>query len=381
MMTRDSYLARGVASVAVAVSLIVAGCKGKSDGARAELAPPSDSAVEISPTNVAVLAQEEIRSGPIISGALSPRREATIRAEVGGSVLQTFAEKGQAVASGASLARIDDAAVRDAYLSARSGVTSAQSAAELAKRNVERAEKLAGAGAISDRDLEQARLSLTSAQSQLADATARMAAAQKQLAATQVRAPFSGVITDRPINAGDVVTPGSALYSMMDPAAGMKFEAAVAAEQLGDLRVGAPVQFRVHGYPNRVFTGTVERINPAADPTTGQIALYVGIPNARGLVSGLYAEGRVGTTAKMALTAPLNAITTSGDTSFVMRVKQGRVQRLPVQIGIRDEEGERAEIIGPVSAGDSVLVGAAVSISPNALIRVQPIGDNPAVRR
>jgi RND family efflux transporter MFP subunit len=362
------------------LALTAAGCKNKSDGARAEIAP-ADSAVEISPNNVAVLVLDEIRSGPIISGALSPRREATIRAEIGGSILQTYAEKGQAVARGALLARIDDAAVRDMLLSARSGSASAQSAAQLARRNVERAEKLVAAGAISDRDLEQARLSASTAQAQLADARARVAAAQKQVDATQVRAPFAGVISDRPVNAGDVVTPGTALYSMMDPAGGMKFEATVAAEQMSGIRVGAPVRFRVHGYVGRVFNGAIERVNPVADPTTGQIAIYVGVPDARGLVAGLYAEGRVGSQAKMALTAPANAITTSGDTSFVMRVKQSRVQRVPVQIGVRDEEGERVEVAGAVAAGDTVLVGAAASISPNSLIRIQPISDNPAARR
>ena len=366
--------------VVLAATLLTTACKGRSDGARAEVAP-ADSAVAISPTNVAVIVHEEIRSGPIVSGALSPRREATIRAEVGGSILQTYAEKGQRVARAALLARIDDAAVRDVYLSARSGVASAASNAGLARRNVERVEKLGAAGAVSDRDVEQARVNATMAESQLADARARLAAAQKQLAATQVRAPFGGIVSDRPVNAGDVVSPGAALFSMMDPAAGMKFEAAVAAEHLRDVHVGAPVQFRVHGYIGRVFSGTIERINPAADPTTGQIAIYVGIPNASGLVAGLYAEGRVGSRAKMTLTAPANAITTSGDTSFVMRVKQSRVQRVPVQIGVRDEEAERVEVIGSVAAGDTVLIGAAASISPNSLIRIQAIRDNPAARR
>lgn len=367
------------AALVVIAALFTTGCKAKSDGARAET--PADSAVELSPANVTTLVQEEIRSGPIISGVLSPRREATIRAEVGGSVLQTYAEKGQPVPAGAVLARIDDAAIRDQYLSAKSGVTSAQNAYELAQRNLERAQKLAAAGAIADRDLEQARLNAMTAQSQLADAGARFAGAQKQLAATQVRAPFSGIISDRPVSAGDVVAPGAPLFAMMDPSAGMRFEATVSANELGGLRVGAPVQFQVHGYPGHVFTGRIERVNPSADPTTGQIAVYVGIPNARGLVSGLYAEGRVGSQAKMALTAPLNAITTSGDTSFVMRVKSGHVERVPVQVGVRDDQMERAEVIGNLAPGDTILVGSAVGLSPNSQVRVQAITDQPATRR
>ena len=359
----------------------LAACKGKKADDNNTAAAPVDSAVELSPTNVTVVTQEEIRSGPVISGSLLPRREATIRAEIGGSVLQTYADKGQAVGAGQVLARIDESAIRDQYLSAKSGVTTAENARALAQRNLERAQKLAAAGAISDRDLEQARLGAETAQSQAADAAARFAGAQKQLQNTQVRAPFNGVISDRPVNAGDVVAPGALLFTMMDPSSGMKFEAAVSADQLAGVRPGAPVQFRVHGYPGRLFTGRIERINPSADPTTGQISVYVAVPNTAGLVSGLYAEGRVGAQSKVALTAPLNAITANGDTSFVMRVKGGRVQRLPVQVGVRDEEMERAEIIGPVQPGDTILIGAAASISANSLVHIQAISDQPAVRR
>lgn len=371
---------RHAAGLILVTALFTSACKGKSEMVDAKVIA-ADSAVEISPANITIVVQEEIRSGPVISGALSPRRGAMIRAQIGGSVLQTYAEKGQPVRAGTVLARIDDAAIRDQYLSAKSGVTSAQNAAELAQRNLERAQKLAAAGAIAERDLEQARLNAMTVRSQLADAGARFAGAQKQLAATQVRAPFSGIISDRPVSAGDVVAPGAPLFAMMDPGAGMRFEAAVAANQLGGLRVGAPVQFRVHGYPGRVFSGQIERVNPSADPTSGQIAVYVTIPNAPGLVAGLYAEGRVGSEAKITLTAPLNAITMNGDTSFVMRVKGGRVERVAVQVGVRDEQMERVEVIGSVAPGDTLLVGAAVGISANSLVRVQAITDQSATRR
>jgi RND family efflux transporter MFP subunit len=365
--------------LAAALALQALACKGEQESRAEERG--ADAAVEISPSNIALVVHEEIRSGPTISGALAPRREAEIRAEIGGSVLQVYADKGQPVGRNALLARIDDSAVRDSYLSARSTVSAAKNAGALARRNLERAQALSEAGAISDRDLEQARLNAMTAQSQLADANARLAAAQKQLDATQVRAPFAGVISDRPVNAGDVVTPGSALFTMMDPASGMKFEAAVPPEEFAGLRVGAPVQFRVNGFPGRVFNGSVERINPTADPATGQIGVYVGVPGTAGLVGGLYAEGRVGSRAKFALTAPLNALITSGDTTFVMRVKASRAQRVQVRVGIRDEETERAELIGQLAAGDTLLVGAAASISPNSPIRVKAIADRPNAAR
>jgi hypothetical protein len=71
----------------------------------------------------------------------------------------------------------------------------------------------------------------------------------------------------------------------------------------------------------------------------------------------------------------------NGDTSFVMRVKQGRVERVPVQIGVRDEQMERAEVIGSLAAGDTILIGSAVGISPNSQVRVQSINDQSAAQR
>ena len=77
--------------------------------------------------------------------------------ELGGQILETAVEAGQRVSRGQLLIRIDDAGVRDTYLSARSGVTAARSAAELAERELERMTTLAEAGAVAERQDEQAR--------------------------------------------------------------------------------------------------------------------------------------------------------------------------------------------------------------------------------
>ena len=259
-------------SVASAV-LVLAGCKGAAE----ETAPTgSEPIMTIGPENVVVAEITELRSGPPVSGSLEPDRAATVRAEVSGSVLRTEAEEGAQVQRGALLASLDDTAVRDAYLSARSQVRSAESALEVARRNAERAERLFAVGAIPDRDLESAHHDHTNAEGALADARARLASAEKQLDDTQIRAPFSGVVSDRQANAGDVVQVGTALFTIVDPRT-LRLEASVPADQIGRLRVGTPVEFTVSGL-NRRFTGKFSRINPVVDPNTRQIRIYGGYP-------------------------------------------------------------------------------------------------------
>ena len=102
----------------------------------------------VTPENIAIVTADTIESGPTISGALTPERAAVIRAEVGGPVLQTYVDEGADRVAGNRPARIDDASLRESALSARSAVRSAEQAAQVAKRNVERSEALAKAGAI-----------------------------------------------------------------------------------------------------------------------------------------------------------------------------------------------------------------------------------------
>ena len=355
----------------------LAACSRPAADAKEESTP---GAVAISAENVTVVTRDTLATGPAVSGTLQPEREATIRAQIAGPVLSVHADQGSRVAAGTLLATLDDRTQRDAFLSARSAVTTAQQAADKAKRDLERAERLSAAGAIADRDLEQARWNSTSAQSQLADAQSRLTLALKQLNDAQVHAPFSGVVSQRSISEGDVVQPGTALFTVVDPSS-MRVEASVPAQQLGMLRLGAPVAFMVSGYPGRHFEGRVTRINPTADPATGQVRIMVSVPNASGsLVGGLFTDGRVAAERRMGLTAPFTAVDQRGLKPAVLRLRNGKVERVDVALGVRDEERERFEIVQGVSAGDTLLIGAAQGISPGTTVRIGAPSDRPATK-
>jgi RND family efflux transporter MFP subunit len=373
---KDTDILRSSAMLLVA-GLALAACNGQ----EAESATPdAPASVAVGAENIAIVTQGEISSGPAISGALAPEREATVRAQVPGAVLKVNVDQGMRVGSGQSLAQIDDRTMRDAFLSARSGFNTAQNAAERAKRDLERSERLAQAGAIPERDLEQARLASAAATSQVADAQARLTMAQKQVDDAQIRAPFNGVVSIRSVSEGDVVSPGTALFSIVDPAS-MRFEASVPAAQLSQVKVGAPVSFSVSGYPDKRFTGRVSRINPVVDQGTGQVKIVVAVPNvSSSLVAGLFADGRVAAERRTGLTTPYSAVDMRGLKPTVLRLKGGVAERVEVELGVRDEDLERYEILTGVVAGDTLLIGAAQGITPGTTVRVSVPSDRPPAK-
>jgi RND family efflux transporter MFP subunit len=360
-------------SLTLAAALVsVAACKG---GAAAEADSAAAETTTVGVENIAVVTNGVLQAGPTVSGALMAEREAVVRAQVGGSVLQTYVDQGQSVRAGQTLARIEAGGLQDVYLSARAGVTAANNNADIARRELARSEKLLAAGAIAERDIEQARRAAISANAALADAQARLATARKQVGNTVITAPISGIVSERPVSAGDVVQSGALIVTVVDPSS-MRLEGSVPAEQLSQVRIGAPVTFTVNGYPGRTFGGKVTRVNPTADPATRQVRIVISIPNAEGrLVGGLFANGRLASQSHSGMVVPVTAVDSRSNIPAVFRIKGGKVERVPVTLGLRDDAAERIEIASGVQVGDTLLVGAAQGITPGTIVRVSSPSD------
>ncbi len=333
--------------------------------------PQRQEAVVVGQENTAKATVEEILTGPLISGTLQAEKEATVRAEVGGAVLEVNGEEGQAVRKGALLARIEAGALDDAALSAESAVRSAQNALEVAVREEQRTGRLVEAGALAERNLETASNAVSGAQAQLADARARSVAAREQLGKATIHAPISGVIAARPANAGDVVTPGTVLFVIMDPSR-LELQASVPAQELPHLRIGTTVDFEVRGASREHFVGRIERISPVADPVTRQVSIFVQVPNpGRRLVAGLFAEGRVATQRRKSLIVPADAVDTREPNPWVLKVRDGKTERVEVRLGVEDKRTERLEILSGLNEGDLLLVGAAQQITPGTPVKIE----------
>ncbi len=361
---------RTVAGLALlAAAVLVAACGG-SDATPAPAGAGAAAGVSIGPESVVTVARGEIRTGPLLSGELRAVREATVRAKMPGSVLEVTIEEGQAVRRGAVIARIEARPLQDALLSSQSAVRSAEQSLAVAEREAERTASLVKGGALAERDVEFARSAVAGSQAQLADARARLASVRQQLEDAVVTAPISGVVSGRPVNAGDVVSPGTPLATIIDLSE-MWLEASVQSEALAALKPETPVDFQVRGYPGQTFEGHIERVSPSANPVTRQVAIFVHVPNTRGrLVAGLFAEGRVTSERREAIVVPATAIDTTGQRPRVLRLRDGKAERVPVEVGIRDDRTERVEILSGIAPGDVLLIGAARAVTPGTPVTV-----------
>ena len=328
-------------------------------------APPP--AVRVGMENIDTVARDTIVVGPIVSGELRPEREATVRAEIGGSVTQVNVREGQPVRRGAVLGRIETRTLDDVRQSAMSSVRNAENQLAVAQREMERTETLVKAGALAARDLDVARQNVTAAEAQLADAKSRLASADRQLADTVLHAPIDGILANKPVNIGDVVSVATELFVIIDPSS-MRLEASVPSEDLSFLRIGATVDFTVRGY-EQPFAGRITTIAPQADPVTRQVPIYVSIPNEGGrLVAGLFAEGRVVSKSAAGLVVPINAVNMTGPVPWVLRANAGRTERVEVSLGLQDPRTERTLVVSGLNEGDMLLRGAAQGITPGTAV-------------
>jgi len=349
---------------------LLAACGGGKEQEQANAAntPPE---IVLGPADTAIVVRGEIATGPALSGTLAAQEQATVRAQLGGTVTEALAEPGETVRRGQTLARLEASSLGESLTSARAAVTTARSSLTLAQREEERQRTLAAAGIVAAREAETARQQVVAARAALAQAQAQLASAQEQLGDTRVTAPFDGVVSEKTVSAGDVVQPGAALYTIVDPS-NLELEASIPAERLSTIHPGAPVEFRVNGFPGRTFRGRITRINPSADPATRQVRVYAEIPNEGDLVAGLFAEGRVESQSQLGLILPEEAIDRRMGRPAVLKVADGKVLRVEVELGLADEQTQQVEVRRGVQEKDVVLRGAAQELAPGTAVRLAP---------
>jgi membrane fusion protein, multidrug efflux system len=355
----------------LSLALLSAACgaSGESATPPAATAGASSGAVQLAAENVTTASLGRVSAGPVISGQLTPAREASVRAMVGGSLVTLTVDRGQAVQNGAVIARISSRDLDSAKQSAEAGVKSAEVALNVAKSEAVRTEALVKGGALATRELEQTQNAIAGAEAQLAAARSRVRSVEQALDDTAVKAPFTGVVSARPASPGDVVSPGTELVTIVDPSS-MRLEALVPSDQLASIKPGAKVTFTIRGVPGE-FIGRVDRFNPTADPVTRQVAVFITLPNTKGqLISGLFAEGRIETASHEGIVIPLSAVDETGVRPTVTRVKGGKAERVPVTLGARQPDTEMVEITSGITTGDVLIVGSAKNVTAGTPITV-----------
>ena len=345
----------------VAAALALAAC-GKAGEPGALAGGPTAKAG--SAAAVLLLSPEDLRSvtlggaggGPVITGSVQPEKRADLRAEVSAVVTQVLKENGDAVRKGDLLIRLDDMAIRESLQSADASARAAAQAFEQAEKSVQRLKTLQAQGMSSLQALEDAEVRRNSAQSELVASRSRVATAQQQLRRTEVRAPFDGVVSERKASVGDTAQVGKELVKVIGPSS-MRFEGLVSADRMHEIKVGQPVSFSVNGFPDVQFAGMVRRVDASANAATRQVEVIVDFADAAKAprVAGLYAEGRIQAEGAVVLMLSESSIVRTDGQAAVWRVKDGRIARVAVQLGDRDERRGEFPVKSGLADGDMIL--------------------------
>jgi RND family efflux transporter MFP subunit len=281
-------------------------------------------------------------------------------------VIKVHKENGEAVHKGDVLVTLDSSVLRDNLNSAEESLRAAAQSLDGAERQYQRIKSLQAQGMVSMQGLEESEVKRNAAQSEHVASKARVAAAKQQLERTEVRAPFNGVVSARKASAGDTAQIGKELIQVIDPSS-MRFEGQVSADQMGVLKVGQRVSFRINGMAQNgdqlSSRGVVKRIDGAANPVTRQVSVIVEINSKdRPPVVGLFAEGVVETLTKPAVMISESSLRREGDKVFAWVLDSSKIVKRAIQLGDRDTRLGQWVVTSGLAAGDKVLRNSGSSL-------------------
>jgi multidrug efflux pump subunit AcrA (membrane-fusion protein) len=132
------------------------------------------------------------------------------------------------------------------------------------------------------------------------------------------------------------------------------------------------VRLSVSGYPAGGVTGRVARVNATADPATRQVKVYLTVPNPGGaLVGGLFASGTIVTReSRQALAVPSAAVRGEAAQTFILVVRDGRLERRELKTGVRDEARDLIEAVSGVAEGDTAVTGPIEGLTPGQAVQI-----------
>ena len=338
-------------------------------------AKPAGGVMELDAADVAAARSEPIAVTIALSGLLQPLSESVLTAEVDGRIESVLVRPGESVKAGQVLARMDTHDLATRLAEQRANLAASRAQLDLAEKTQRRNEELQARHFISANSLDTSHSSLDASREALRAREAQLTLAQQSLDKAVIRAPQSGIVSERAVQPGQHVGLNARLFSIVDLAE-LEFAAAVPVSQVNAVRIGQNVSVAAEG-ADGVAQGRVERIAPSADNGTRMIPVYIRVANRDGrLKGGMAARGqlRIGEVAN-AVTLPREALRGSGDARTVVVIAQGHAEMRAVQTGVADEASGRVEIKSGVAVGETVIlarIGGIVSGQAIAVVAAPP---------
>jgi RND family efflux transporter MFP subunit len=319
------------------------------------------------------------------SGYVTARRRATVSSKVTGKVLEVFVEEGKAVKRGQVLARLDDSQLRAGLDVARAQLSAARSAAvedEARLREAERQlnrlnqlirEKVVGRAEVDTAEsaVESLKARIALARQQVAVAETQVAAQETDLADTVVRAPFDGVAISKDAQPGEMISPVSAgggftrtgICTIVDMSS-LEIEVDVSESYINRVKANQPVEAVLDAYPDWRIPGQVITTVPTADRQRATVKVRIGfeeldpriLPDMGVKVSFLQERAAEAENApvKPRIVVPKAAVRSDAGQSVVYVVRDDRVERRAVKVGVTD--GDKLEILSGLNGGERIVV-------------------------
>jgi RND family efflux transporter MFP subunit len=329
--------------------------------------------MELAAGDVTVVAKAPLQPSIPLSGTLHPHDQTVVKTKVAGELVRVLVREGERVGAGQLLAQVDDTELRARLAERRAALTGAQAQRDLARKNWATTEQLLSQNFISRNAADSAASALAVAEANVAAAEAQLELAGKALADARIASPMAGIVAERFAQPGEKLPVDARVLSLVDLSR-LELAAEVPASDIAAARVGGQVEFRVDGMGAQLYRGTVERINPTADPRSRMVRVYVRLDNAGGeLKGGMFAKGRLASsTMREALMIPAGTVRDEGGESVVMVLEGEVVRRRPVTLGLRDEAGDAVEVVSGLEVGEKVLNARLGNLRTGDRVRVGP---------
>lgn len=302
------------------------------------------------------------------TGSLAARRELPVGvAGEGGQVVVVLVEPGQWVRAGQVLAVIDRS-VQSAQRSSQSAqVDVAVANANLAQANLDRATKLIDKGFVSKADIDRLTANRDAAVAQVRVARAQAGVLDAQLRRLNIVAPASGLVLERRIEPGQVVSAGSGVLFRLAKDGEMELRAQLGEVDLARLAPGVSAAVVPVG-TDKSFSGQVWQLSPVIDPTSRQGTARIALAYAPELRPGGFATATIKSGTVVAPMLPESAILSDNQGNYVYVIdKDNKARRRPVKTGLVTESG--IAVIEGLDGSERIVLRAGGFLQPDQTVQ------------
>ena len=304
-------------------------------------------------TDVLVAERLSINQVEPVSGTVRAVNAVTLRSTMSAVVTRIHALEGATVKAGQVLAQLDADDTRARLQQAQQQSNAAKAQVELAKRQRDNNRALVEKGFISSTALVSSDSNYATALANYEAALAAQQIAKRGLEDAALRAPFSGVVTQRHVKAGERVAVNAPVVDIVDVSQ-LEVEVLLPIAASSGLKIGQTATLNLESQPQPI-TAKVARINPSIDAGSRSVRIYLSIPTGKARV-GEFATGELTVGTLQGTAVPLDSIRTDQPSPYVQVVSDQTIAHTTVQILATGRAGEtRYAIVEPLPAGTTVL--------------------------